>query len=65
MRGSAPLAEQWYYCLEHRVVEPRGGCRNATRLGPYPTREDAARALETVRRRNQAWDNDPDWDDAD
>ena len=26
------------------------------RLGPYPTRQEAERALETVRRRNEEWD---------
>lgn len=57
------MDEEWYYCLEHRTVEPREGCRTTTRLGPYPTREEAANALETVQRRNQAWDNDPDWAD--
>lgn len=44
-------------------MEPRSGCRVTTRLGPYPTRDEAARALETVERRNKAWDDDPDWDD--
>jgi hypothetical protein len=33
------------------------------RLGPYPTREEAEQALETVERRNDAWDNDPVWSD--
>lgn len=54
---------KWFYCLEHHAVEPREGCRSAVRLGPYPTREEAAQALETVERRNRAWDNDPDWAD--
>lgn len=55
--------EEWYYCVEHGTPEPRLGCRIANRLGPYPTREAAARALATVTRRNDAWDDDPDWDD--
>jgi hypothetical protein len=57
------MDEKWYYCLEHRAVEPRSGCRDAVRLGPYPTPDAAAEALDTVERRNRAWDNDPDWDD--
>ncbi|MGH8871316.1 MAG: SPOR domain-containing protein [Acidimicrobiia bacterium] len=57
------MDEEWFYCLEHHAVEPREGCRIAVRLGPYPTREEAAKALETVKRRNQAWDDDPDWAD--
>ena len=53
--------EEWYFCLDHKTVEPLDGCRAAVRLGPYPTREEAERALETVERRNEAWDNDPEW----
>jgi hypothetical protein len=35
------------------------------RLGPYPTREEAARALKKVEQRNVEWDNDPAWSDDD
>lgn len=59
------MDEEWYYCLEHGTVEPRFGCRITTRLGPYPTREGAAKALETVDERNRAWDDDPNWTDED
>jgi hypothetical protein len=59
------MEEEWYYCLEHDTVEPKLGCRVATRLGPYSTPEEAARALETVEARNEAWDEDPDWTDND
>lgn len=59
------MDEEYWYCLKHQTVEPRAGCRNADRLGPYPTAEAAARALETVAERNQAWDNDPRWNDRD
>lgn len=54
---------QWFYCLDHQAVEPRDGCRNEVRLGPYPTQEKAAAALENVEKRNQAWDEDPAWND--
>lgn len=57
------MEEEWYYCVEHQSVEPKLGCRVTTRLGPYPTREEAARALETVERRNEEWDEDPDWNE--
>ena len=44
------------------TVEPDAGCPAKDRLGPYPTQEEAARALETVRRRNEEWDaQDDDW----
>jgi hypothetical protein len=46
----------WWFCLKHRAVEHGGGCPDKDRLGPYPTREAAERALETVRERNEEWD---------
>jgi hypothetical protein len=54
---------EWYYCLDHKTVEPFDGCRASVRIGPFPTSEQAARALEIVERRNDDWDNDPDWRD--
>lgn len=55
--------EQWYWSLkDHRVV--RGDeVRAADRLGPYATREEAANALKGVGQRNEAWDNDPVFND--
>lgn len=47
----------WWYCLKHHAVEPYDSdCAGKDRLGPYRTREEAANALETVRRRNERWD---------
>jgi hypothetical protein len=48
--------QRWWYCLKHHTVEPEQGCKAEDRLGPYPTREAAEHALETVRRRNEEWD---------
>ena len=48
--------QRWYYCLRHNTVEPEPGCPAKDRLGPYPTQEEAARALEKVRERNKEWD---------
>jgi hypothetical protein len=47
---------RWWYCLRHHTVEPEQGCPAKDRLGPYSTEEEAAHALETVRRRNEEWD---------
>ncbi|MGD0375314.1 MAG: hypothetical protein ABSB01_12115 [Streptosporangiaceae bacterium] len=47
---------RWWFCLKHNTVEPDAGCRAKERLGPYPTREEAAAALETAKRRNEEWD---------
>lgn len=56
------MAEYWF-CLTHHKVEGEEGCKSADRLGPYPTESEAAHALEKVQERNEAWDNDPDWND--
>ncbi len=56
-------SERWWFNLKTHEVEPDDGARNADRLGPYDTREEAARALEKVAERNEEWDNDPKWND--
>ena len=53
----------FWFCLTHHTVEGDDGCGPADRLGPYPTAEEAEKALERVRQRNEEWDNDPDWND--
>ena len=58
--------EQWFYCLKHGTVETKDGCRAADRLGPYPDRETAARALEIARERTEAEDRkDRRWNSGD
>lgn len=57
-----PSGDFWF-CLRHHTVESGAGCAPADRLGPYPTAEGAQHALEKVQERNEAWDNDPDWND--
>jgi hypothetical protein len=51
------------FCLKHHAVEAQDGCAYKDRLGPYDTEEEAARALEKVKERNEEWDNDPRWND--
>ena len=65
MMNDAPPNPTWFYCLDHKAVEPEDGCRAEVRLGPYPTRDEAARALETVKQRNDEWDSDPAWNEED
>lgn len=49
--------QQWWFCTRHNTVEgPDTDCPGKDLLGPYPTREEAARALEKVRERNEEWD---------
>ena len=54
---------KFYFCTRHNAVEGPDGCGVMDRLGPYPTREEAERALEKVQERNEEWDNDPNWND--
>ncbi len=54
---------KYWYCLTHHTVEGESGCRNADRLGPYDTPEQAAQALEKVQERNEEWEHDPRWND--
>jgi len=63
--STEPRAYQYYYCLDHHRVEPFEGCKSADRLGPYPTSQEAAKALQTVQQRNDVWDNDPRFKDPD
>ena len=53
------MAGRYYWSLnDGRVVTEEDGVKAADRLGPYDTAEEAARALETVAARNEAWDEE-------
>jgi hypothetical protein len=56
---------KYWYCLNHHAVELADGCPILDRLGPYESAEAASHALEKVRERNDAWDNDANWNDND
>lgn len=62
-RKAEGRAGEWYYCIKHAKVEEGPECPARDRLGPYATRREAANALETAKTRNQAWENDPNWND--
>ncbi|MBH1933451.1 hypothetical protein I5Q34_03970 [Streptomyces sp. AV19] len=64
-RRTAGKPGEWYYCLEHGTVEEGPQCRAADRMGPYESHEEASRAMETARERNEAWREDPRWRDED
>ena len=50
--------EQWWFNVKTSQVEgPGAKSPGKDLLGPYPTREAAERALETVRERNKQWDD--------
>lgn len=55
---------EWFWCTDHHAVEDEQGCRAEVRLGPYPTPEAAARALDTVAERNAELDQEEaDWEE--
>lgn len=54
---------EWFYCVKHGKVEEGPECPAKDRLGPYASREEAGRALETAAERNREWQNDPRWHD--
>ena len=52
----------WFFCLRHQTVEPRDGCPERYRLGPYDTRQEAEHALQSVAERNEELDaEDREW----
>jgi hypothetical protein len=54
----------FYWCTDHHAVEEDAGCRAEVRLGPYPTREAAEQALQSVAERNARLDaEDEEWED--
>jgi len=48
----------WYNVKTGQVEDDDHRSRAKDLLGPYPTREEAARALEKVRERNEQWDEE-------
>ena len=53
----------WFWCMKHNTVEPKEGCAERHRLGPYETRGEAEQALQSVAERearlraeDKAWD---------
>lgn len=51
------MADYWYNIRTGEVEE---GAQSSWKhlLGPYPTREEAAHAIERVRQNNEDWEND-------
>ncbi|MEV6772898.1 hypothetical protein AB0N05_30110 [Nocardia sp. NPDC051030] len=50
----------WYYCLDHHKAEQGKECWVGSRMGPYPDKATAERALEIARARNKQADEDDD-----
>jgi hypothetical protein len=57
MSMDSEQGKRWWYSLKsHAVEDDDGPTPGKDRLGPFPTREAAARALERVQERNSEWD---------
>jgi hypothetical protein len=49
----------YYWCVRHERVESGDDvCRAGNRLGPFSTASEAEQALQRVRERNEAWDEE-------
>lgn len=53
---------EFYFNTETRQVEEGKPSSWMHRMGPYPTREAAARALQTARERTTAWQDEEESD---
>ena len=51
---------QWWFCLIHKNVEENDGCANASRLGPYETRELAETVMDRMSKRQEDLDGEED-----
>ena len=60
---SDSAAKYWYFVKHEAVEEGEDLCPPIDRLGPFDSREEAARAIERAQQRNEEWDNDPKWND--
>ncbi|MER5730784.1 hypothetical protein ABT084_21055 [Streptomyces sp. NPDC002138] len=58
--NNAARPGQWYFDTRTESVAEEPG---PDRLGPYPTRQEAASAMQTVNDRNKQWREDPHWND--
>ena len=56
--------DEWYYSLKDGRAVRAHEVRAADRLGPYPDRESAERALELARERTESQDRaDREWNE--
>ncbi len=56
------MATEFYFNTQTHEVEEGRRSDWSVLMGPYPTREAAARALETAHERTEAWDRQDEAD---
>lgn len=62
--GMSDDDKQWYFSLSDGSVSQGKSANVFDRMGPYPDRESAERALQTAAERNKAADDaDAEWND--
>lgn len=62
--GMSDDDKQWYFSLSDGSVSQGKSPNVFDRMGPYPDRESAERALQTAAERNKAADDaDAEWND--
>jgi hypothetical protein len=60
---SRELSDEYWFCMEHRRVEKYDETDSKNRIGPFPTADAAAHALETIAEREKAYEKeDSSWD---
>lgn len=53
-----PTTTYWYNTRTGQVETEETKSRGEILMGPYPTHEDAARALESAREKTEQWDEE-------
>lgn len=62
MSNGSPSNREFYFNTSTGEVEEGPMSSWENRMGPYSTREEAQRALETAKKRTEAWDDaDREW----
>jgi hypothetical protein len=56
MFGSKDLTGTYWYCLDHHRAELFEDCKSHNRMGPYASMDEASRALQTAREREEKYD---------
>ncbi len=54
--STTDLSGTFWYCEDHRTVEPFAGCGSSKRIGPFDTAAEAEHALQTIADRERRYD---------
>ena len=66
MFGTKDLSGTYWFCVTHRRVETFEHLDSSDRIGPFDNSSDAADALETIKKREKAYEiEDSKWESGD